>query len=45
MEDEGIVSVKGAGGVSPADATEAFRGDEARYAVGWYKSITSDIWG
>ena len=45
MEDEGIVSVKGAGGVSPADATVAFRGDEARYAVGWYQSITSDIWG
>ena len=45
MKDESIVSVKGAGGVSPADATDAFRGDEARYAVGWYKSITSDIWG
>ena len=45
MENEGIVSVKGAGGVSPADATDAFRGDEARYALGWYKSITSDIWG
>lgn len=44
MGDEGIVSVKGAGGTSPADAPAAFRKDEARYAVGWYKSITSDIW-
>ena len=45
MQDEGIAAVKGAGGVSPADASEAFRKDEARYAVGWYQSITSDIWG
>ena len=42
--DEGIVSVKGAGGTSPADAPDAFRKDEARYALGWYESITSDIW-
>ena len=45
LEGEDIVSVKGAGGVSPADATDAFRRDEARYAVGWYKSITSNTWG
>jgi sulfide dehydrogenase [flavocytochrome c] flavoprotein subunit len=44
MGESGIVAVKGAGGVSPADATEAFRRDEARYSVGWYQSITSDIW-
>ena len=42
--ESGIVAVKGAGGVSPADATAAFRRDEARYSVGWYQSITSDIW-
>jgi len=44
MGEEGIVSVKGAGGTSPADAPDAFRKDEARYALGWYESITSDIW-
>ena len=44
MGESGIVAVKGAGGVSPADATAAFRRDEARYSVGWYQSITSDIW-
>jgi len=44
MGEEGIVSVKGAGGTSPADAPDAFRMDEARYALGWYESITSDIW-
>ena len=44
MEAEGIAAVKGAGGVSPADVPKSFRKDEARYAVGWYKSITSDIW-
>ena len=44
MKGEGIIGVEGAGGVSPKDASESFRGDEARYAVGWYKSITSDTW-
>jgi sulfide dehydrogenase [flavocytochrome c] flavoprotein subunit len=44
MGDKGIAKVKGAGGASPMDANEAFRRDEARYAVGWYRSITADIW-
>jgi len=44
MKDGGIAGVEGAGGVSPKDVPESFRRDEARYAVGWYKSITSDIW-
>lgn len=44
MGDSGIMAVEGAGGVSPADAPESFRHDEARFAVGWYQSITSDIW-
>jgi sulfide dehydrogenase [flavocytochrome c] flavoprotein subunit len=43
--DEGIYAVEGAGGVSPADADETFRRREAGYTVGWYQSITSDIWG
>jgi sulfide dehydrogenase [flavocytochrome c] flavoprotein subunit len=42
---DGIAAVEGSGGVSPADVPEGFRKDEARYAVGWYQSITSDIWG
>lgn len=43
--EDGIFGVEGAGGVSPKDASEAFRRNEARYTVGWYQSITSDIWG
>ena len=45
MEEQGIAPVAGAGGISPAEASDTFRKDEARYAVGWYQSITSDIWG
>jgi sulfide dehydrogenase [flavocytochrome c] flavoprotein subunit len=45
LGEDGIAGVKGAGGVSPKDADEAFRAAESRYAVGWYQSITSDIWG
>ena len=43
--DDGIYAVEGAGGVSPKDAPEMVRREEARYTVGWYQSITSDIWG
>ena len=42
---EGIKEVKGAGGVSPKDADAGFRADEAKYARGWYASITADTWG
>lgn len=45
LGDTGITGVEGAGGVSPKDAVDAFRVAESRYAVGWYQSITSDIWG
>ena len=45
LGEDGIAGVKGAGGVSPKDADEAFRLAESRYAVGWYQSITSDTWG
>lgn len=44
-QDGSIQSVKGAGGVSPTDATADFRLQEARYTRGWYQSITEDIWG
>lgn len=45
LGDDGIVGVEGAGGVSPKDVDARFRLDESRYAVGWYQSITADIWG
>ncbi|MFO7603397.1 MAG: NAD(P)/FAD-dependent oxidoreductase [Gammaproteobacteria bacterium] len=44
-KEQGIYPVADAGGVSPADADAAFRKNEARYAVGWYDSITADAFG
>jgi len=41
-EDGVLAGVKGAGGVSPADASEDFRAQEAGYAEGWYDNITAD---
>jgi sulfide dehydrogenase [flavocytochrome c] flavoprotein subunit len=43
VTDKGIVQIEG--GVSPTDATAGFREDEAKYATGWYASITADTWG
>jgi sulfide dehydrogenase [flavocytochrome c] flavoprotein subunit len=45
LGEDGITAVQGAGGVSPIDADAAFRVAESRYAEGWYRSITQDIWG
>lgn len=45
LENGVITGVKGAGGVSPKDADAEFRRKEARYAEGWYRSISADIWG
>ncbi|NPA72126.1 MAG: FAD-dependent oxidoreductase [Gammaproteobacteria bacterium] len=44
LHDGVIGKVKGAGGVSPMGADDAFRKMESNYARGWYKSITADIW-
>ncbi len=44
-EEQGIYKVEGSGGVSPKDADTAFRQAEARYAKGWYDSITLDTFG
>lgn len=44
ISEKGIAEVEGSGGVSPKDAPDDFRAAEARYAVGWYKSITADTW-
>lgn len=40
-----ISTVPESGGVSPMKANSAFRAAEAHYAMGWYASITQDIWG
>ena len=37
-----LAGVKGAGGVSPADASADFRAQEAGYTEGWYDNITAD---
>lgn len=40
-----ITGIEGAGGVSPAGADARFRAAEARYARGWFDSITADTFG
>ena len=45
LVDGTIKKVEGSGGVSPGDADAAYRLKEARYATGWYKSITADTFG
>jgi sulfide dehydrogenase [flavocytochrome c] flavoprotein subunit len=44
-EDGVLAGVKGAGGLSPADASREFRAQEAGYGEGWYESITADSFG
>jgi len=45
LTDKGIMPVKGAGGVGDREAPMMQRKMEAIYAEGWYKSITSDMFG
>ncbi len=45
LQDGKIVKVEGSGGVSPMDAPDEYRRNEARYARGWYQSITQDAFG
>lgn len=40
-----IVAVKGAGGVTPSDASAEALRREAHYAHGWFANITNDIFG
>jgi sulfide dehydrogenase [flavocytochrome c] flavoprotein subunit len=40
-----LADVPNAGGVSPANAPASFRAAEANYAEGWYKTITSEVFG
>lgn len=43
LVDGKIVGVKGAGGLSPMDASAETRAVEAKYAVSWFKNITADM--
>ena len=45
LTDGKIGGVKGAGGVSPSDASPEVRAKEAEYAQGWYASIIMDTFG
>ena len=40
-----LTDVAGAGGISPANASLAFRQQEARYAASWFDTITSEVFG
>jgi NADPH-dependent 2,4-dienoyl-CoA reductase/sulfur reductase-like enzyme len=44
-KDGVLTDVEGAGGVSPIDAPRDFRALEATYADGWFKTITSEVYG
>lgn len=41
-KDGKIIKVKGAGGLTPSDATDAMRKREVAYAHSWFKNITHD---
>jgi len=45
LTSDGIVGIKGAGGLTPMDADDDQLTEEATYARGWYNNITQDIWG
>ncbi|MCW8796449.1 MAG: NAD(P)/FAD-dependent oxidoreductase [Chlorobium sp.] len=45
LTSDGIVSIKGAGGLTPMDADDDQLSEEATYARGWYNNISQDIWG
>ncbi len=40
-----LIEVPGSGGVSPMDATAAFRKMEVAHARSWYKNITTEMFG
>ncbi len=42
---DGIVEIKGAGGLTPLDADDDQLHQEALFAQGWYQNISQDIWG
>ena len=40
-----LTEIAGSGGVSPADAPASVRALEAAFADGWFKTITSEVFG
>jgi sulfide dehydrogenase [flavocytochrome c] flavoprotein chain len=44
-KDGVLADIEGAGGVSPVEAPRDFRALEATYADGWFKTITSEVYG
>ena len=45
FKDGSIGSIKGAGGLTPVDASEEDRAAEAVHARSWFKNITNDMFG
>jgi sulfide dehydrogenase [flavocytochrome c] flavoprotein subunit len=45
LVDGAIAGVKGAGGLTPADATDEMLKREVAYAHSWFKNITADTFG
>ncbi|MES9829488.1 MAG: FCSD flavin-binding domain-containing protein [Candidatus Thiodiazotropha sp.] len=43
LVDGKIVGIKGAGEISPMDASAETRAIEVQYARSWFKNITSDM--
>ncbi|MGE5155015.1 MAG: FCSD flavin-binding domain-containing protein [Bdellovibrio bacteriovorus] len=43
LQDGKIVEVPGAGGLSPADADARTRAVEVKFAIGWFRNITADM--
>ena len=40
-----IIKVKGAGGLTPKDASAEYRRREVAYAYSWFRNITHDTFG
>lgn len=43
VKDNALIEVPGSGGVSPMDATPAFRKLEVAHAKSWFKNVTTDM--
>ena len=44
-EKDIIAGVKGAGGLTPGDASAEMRRREVEFAYSWYNNICKDTWG
>ena len=40
-----LTEIEGTGGVGPVDAPRATRALEAQFADGWFKTITTEVFG